>query len=102
MIPIVKNFRATNLSKAFFLNALVSASIVVFAIELRRALEDEHNEIYGYFNRLYGTKQLSEWQIITIVFPATFVASIVVYLFMYLIFEYGGNFIISNKKRLSW
>ena len=59
MIPIVKNFKATSLSKAFFLNALVTAAIVVLAIEIRRMFEDEKGMIYGYFNNLYGTKKLS-------------------------------------------
>ena len=102
MFPLVKNFRATGLTNAFILNAIVSAAIVVFAIELRRAFEDEHNVLYGYFNRLYGGKKLSEIQILTIVFPATFIASIVVYLLMYIIFEYGGNFLIRNKTTMRW
>ena len=100
MFPLVKNFRATGLRKAFVLNALVTAAIVVIAIEIRRAFEDEHNYFYGYFNRLYGTKRLSEAQIITIVFPATFVAALVVYWLMYILFEYGGNFLISSNKKM--
>lgn len=102
MIPIVKNFKATSLSKAFFLNALVTAAIVVLAIEIRRMFEDEKGMIYGYFNNLYGTKKLSETQIVTIVFPATFIGAIIVYLVMYVIFHYGGNFLIPNSKKLNW
>ena len=102
MFPIIKNFRATGLTKAFFLNALVSAAVVVFAIEIRRAFEDEHNALNGYFNHLYGTKKLSELQIITIVFPATFIATLLVYMFMYIFFEYGGNFLIRKNASVRW
>ena len=100
MFPLVKNFRATGLRKAFVLNALVTAAIVVIAIEIRRTFEDEHNYLYGYFNRLYGTKTLSETQIVMIVFPATFVAALLVYWLMYMFFEYGGNFLISSNKKM--
>ena len=100
MVPLVKNFKATRLSKAFLLNALVSAAIVVIAIEIRRIFEDEHNYLYGYFNRLYGTKHLTETQIMTIVFPATFIGALVVYMIMYLFVGYGGNFLIPANKKL--
>ena len=100
MVPLIKNFRATGLRKAFVLNALVTAAIVVIAMEIRKAFEDEHNYFYGYFNRLYGTKHLSEVQIVTIVFPATFLSALLVYGLMYFLFEYGGNFIIPPNKNL--
>jgi hypothetical protein len=102
MFPLIKNFKATGLTKAFFLNALVTATIVVLGIEIRRIFEDEHNEVYGYFNHLYGTKSLSEAHILTIVFPATFLGAIFVYLLMYALFEYGGNFLITDKKKILW
>ena len=100
MVPLIKNFRATGLRKAFVLNALVTAAIVVIAMEIRKAFEDEHNYLYGYFNRLYGTKHLSEVQIMTIVFPATFMSALIVYWFMYVMFEYGGNFLIPGNKKM--
>ena len=102
MFPLIKNFKATGLTKAFFLNALVAATIVVMGIEIRRIFEDEHNKVYGYFNHLYGTKRLSEAHILTIVFPATFFSAIFVYLLMYALFEYGGNFLITDKKKILW
>ena len=100
MFPLVKNFRATGLRKAFILNALVTAAIVVTAIEIRKAFEDEHNYLYGYFNRLYGSKKLSEIHIVIIVFTATFISALVVYWLMYLFFEYGGNFLIPSNKKM--
>lgn len=98
MFPLIKNFRATGLRKAFVLNAIATAAIVVIAIEIRKAFEDEHNMVYGYFNRLYGTKKLTETQILTIVFPATFISAILVYFAMYAVFDYGGNFLITGNK----
>ena len=100
MFPLIKNFRATGLRNAFILNAVVTAAIVVIAIEIRKAFEDEHTMVYGYFNRLYGTKKLTETQIITIVFPATFISAILVYIVMYVMFDYGGNFLIKGNKAM--
>ena len=99
MFPLIKNFRATGLRKAFILNALVTAAIVVIAIEIRKLFEDDHNMVYGY-QSFYGTKKLSETQIVTIVFPATFISAILVYAIMYLIFDYGGNFLIKENKSM--
>lgn len=101
MIPVIKNFRATNLAKAFLLNAFVSACVVILAIEIRHIFEDEDNAVYGYFNKLYGTKQMSEIQILTIVFPATLISALLVYIVMYILFGYGGNFLISTKRKMS-
>ena len=100
MIPLIKNFRATNLAKAFLLNAFVTACVVILAIEIRRVFEDEHNAVYGYFNNLYGTKKMSEIQILTIVFPATLISALLVYIIMYVLFEYGGNFLISSNRKM--
>ena len=100
MIPVIKNFRATTISKAFILNAFVSACVVILAIEIRRIFEDENNVVYGYFNNLYGTKKLSEVQIVTIVFPATLISALFVYIIMYILFEYGGNFLVSPTRKI--
>ena len=94
--------RATGLLKAFFLNSLVAASIVVLGIEIRRLFEDEKSEVYGFFNNLYAGKKLSETQIVTIVFPATFIGAIIVYLIMYAVFYYGGNLLIPQNKPMPW
>ena len=47
-------------------------------------------------------RNFPETQIVTIVFPATFIGAIIVYLVMYVIFHYGGNFLIPNSKKLNW
>ena len=56
-----------------------------------KAFEDEHNYLYGYFNRLYGSKRLSEIHIVIIVFTATFISALAVYWLMYLFFESKYN-----------
>ena len=102
MFPLTKKMRATGLWKAFFLNSLVAASVVVLGIEIRRLFEDEKSEVYGFFNNLYAGKKLTEVQIITIVFPATFIGAFIVYLIMYAVFYYGGNLLIPQNKPMPW
>jgi len=102
MFPLTKSIRATGLWKAFFLNSLVAAAVVVLGISIRRLFEDEKGSVYGFFNDLYATKKLSDTQILTIQFPATFIAAFVVYLIMYAIFYYGGNLLIHQNKPMPW
>jgi len=102
MFPLTKKFRATGLLRAFFLNSLVSAAIVVFGIAIRRLLDNEKGRIYGYVNTLYGTTRLSELQIIITAFITTFFGAFIVYLLMYAIFYYGGNLLIRENKPMPW
>lgn len=90
-LPFISNFRSTTLTKAFILNAFVTALITIFAIELRRLFDNEKSVIYGYVNNWYGSKSLSNIQIVNVVFVATFFAAVLVYIMMYVIFHYGGG-----------
>lgn len=98
MFPLIKGFRSTNYFKAFMLNAVVTALIAVVAIETRVTLQDRKGDFYEFFNNYLVGKDLSEIQITLITFLATFVASILVYNFMFLLFHYGGGFMITNSN----
>ena len=75
--PLI-NLRATTISKAFFLNAVVLASIATFSIELRRYL-DIRSE----------TKGLTEVNKILITLLGTFFIGIIIYVLTRLLFGFG-------------
>jgi len=97
-LPLITGFRSTNLTNAFVLNAFVTALITIFAIELRDLFRNEKSRVYGYVNNLYGGKSLSIFQILSIVFLSTFAGAILVYLFMYVLFDYGGGLLSQDGK----
>lgn len=100
MIPLIKGFRATRLSRAFFLDAFVTALITSFAIELRSLFNDEKGKLYGYANSFYGSKTLNTYQIAGVVFLTTFLGGMIVYLLMYVLLDYGGGMLASKKKMM--
>ena len=98
MKPFISSFRATTYGRAFLLNAFVTAAIAVFAIEMRSQLQNVKGGVYSYFNDILAGKDLSEMQIIGIVFGTTFLAAMIVYHLMYFMFHYGAGMIISDQK----
>ena len=96
--PLVRGFRATILSRAFLLEAFVTALITLFAIELRSLFDDEKGKIYGYVNSIYGEKSLSTTQILSVVFVTTFLGAMLVYLIMYALLDYGGALLAPDGK----
>ena len=74
--PLISNFRATNIGKAFALNAIVT-SLIAFTAVLSHDLLDNKikKKVYVY--------------LITI--SLTFVSALLCYGLMYLLFGYGGG-----------
>lgn len=96
--PLIRGFRATRLSRAFLLDAFVTALITLFAIELRELFNDEKGKLYGYVNSIYGEKSLSTFQILSAAFATTFLGAMLVYLIMYALLDYGGGMLTPDGK----
>ena len=75
--PLI-DLRATTIKKAFFLNAVVLASIATFSIELRR-----------YLDLRSETKGLTEINKIIITLVGTFFIGIIIYLVTRFLFGFG-------------
>ena len=75
--PLI-DLRATTIKKAFFLNAVVLASIATFSIELRRYL-DVRSE----------TKGLTEINKVIITLIGTFFIGLIIYILTRLLFGFG-------------
>jgi hypothetical protein len=98
MKPVISSFRATTYGRAFLLNSIVTAAVAVFAIEMRVQLENSKGGVYGYFNKILAGKDLSEIQIMSIVFVTTFFAAFSVYNIMYVIFHYGSGMMVATRE----
>lgn len=90
-IPIINNFYATNIFKAFILNAISVALVATMAIELRRELNNVKGRFYLLVNPLFAGSALTERQKAIVVATVSFLGAIFVYHFMYIIFGFGGG-----------
>lgn len=99
-MALFSGFKATTIFKAFMLNAFVAAIVATLIIELRIALQNEKNWLYEYFNTYWfpgGSPQLTNLQKIQSTFIVGFIASLIVYNFLYVIFGFGGGMLSSSK-----
>lgn len=98
MFPLTKNFRATTLFKAFFLNALAAAFIASIAIEIRIRLSNDKDKLYILLNTWIPGKQINEDVLYMVTFIVSFAACLLVYNILYLLFMYGGGMITTSSK----
>ena len=84
IFPLIKNFKATNITNAFIINAFSVALIASTSIQVR-----------AYLDRLDLDKtnkwQLSETQKGLIVFITAFTVATITYTSLYLIIGFGGG-----------
>lgn len=99
-LPIIKNFYATTIFKAFVLNALAVALISTFAVEIRKALNDTKGWFYLFVNPFFGGNgnDLNEKQKSIVVALSSFVGAMLVYVLMFLLFGFGGGLLSSGAK----
>lgn len=102
MFPLTNNLRATTLFKAFILNALAAAFIASFAIEIRIRLSNDKDNLYILLNEWIPGKQINKDVLYFVTFIVSFVACLIVYNILYLLFMYGGGMIASRVKKPSY
>lgn len=92
-MPLIKNFQSTHQWKAFTLNSINAALTVVMAITTKQYLDN-----FKFYNQTLVDKKNKSLKsrttsianvIITLL--VTFCTSMLVYLFMYLIFGFGAG-----------
>jgi hypothetical protein len=84
-MPLITNFRATTIWKAFVLNALVSALIILIAIIIKGKFD---NYVDSKGNKV---KRHSTWSGNIFTFLFTFLSTFCAYVLMYITFGYGGG-----------
>ena len=96
IIPLIKGFKSTDISKAFFLNALAIAFSAVVAIETRVQLEDEKSNFYIAINNMFPGKVGIILKIIIVMLSA-FITALIVNIVLHILFGYGASMIIDDK-----
>ena len=97
IIPLIKGFKSTDISKAFFLNALGIAFSAVVAIETRMQLEDDKSNFYIVINNMFPGKKVGFILKIIIVMLSAFITALIVNIILHILFGYGASMIIDNK-----
>ena len=93
--PIIPGFYANSILKAFILNAIAVALVAACSVELRQLLNEEKSGTYIFFNNFLSAGKLSEVQKASIVFIGSFVFALLTYLFLFILFGFGGGMLTS-------
>ena len=83
MVPLIQGFRATDRKKAFILNALVSALVIVITIQTKSSLDNHFNKD--------APKTRVSLASLGISFVVSFFAAWSAYWLMEIVFGYGGG-----------
>lgn len=87
IFPLIKNYRAVTLSRAFFINAVVLAIISALTIEVRMYVK---SKTFMYSN-------ISDYNKILIVIFTSLSIGLIVYLILYFLTGFGGGLIAPKK-----
>lgn len=88
MVPLIPGFHATTKAKAFALNALVSAIVIVLTIQVKATLD-------GVFVKDAPRKQIS-FASLSLTFVVCFIAAYATYGIMFVLFGYGGGMLVEG------
>lgn len=93
-MPLIRNFRATDVWKAFILNSLLTSVIILVSITSKQYLD---NFIEDDNDTNTTSKNIRKTSIpnILISFVLTFIISMLSYIIMYYTFGFGGGMISS-------
>ena len=87
--PIIRNFTASNIWKAFVLNSIAASLVILVAIATKKEFDTSFTNINGGGTNYLGTF----FTLIT-----TFVTSMVAYTVLYTIVGFGGGMIAIGKN----
>ena len=86
-MPIFRNFRATNVWKAFILNSILTSIVILVSITSKQYL-DNYIDIDGDKNKIVHK---TNFKSLIITLLVTFVISMLSYTIMYFTFGYGSG-----------
>lgn len=89
-MPLVKNFTATNLPRAFILNGLAAAVTIVLALYIKGRMDTYQDPKGEQITRT------TDFNSIGLTFLITFIASVLGYILLYFTFGYGGGMLATN------
>ena len=96
VFPLTRHFRATNVYRAFVLNALATAAIAALAIEFRMELDLRGGPMYGYVAQFLGERSLNRVEKMGVVFVAAFFGALLVYSMLHATVAFGGGMLVNR------
>lgn len=91
-MALIKQFKATNVWKAFTLNSIVAALVIFIAMWVKGKL-DKYTDKKGD-----NIDRTTTWQSIVVTLISTFAASFLAFTLMYFIFGYGGGQLVNTTN----
>jgi len=86
-MPLINNFRSTNIWKAFVLNSIAASIVIVISITVK-----SHFDTYTTDDsKNNNIRRHTSFTSISLTILFTFLASLVAYTIMYLVFGFGGG-----------
>ncbi len=97
-MPLIRNFQATDVWKAFILNSLLTSIIILVSITVKQSL-DNYVFVNNDIDFDQNDKVVRKSTGVSILFTlfVTFVASMLSYTIMYFLFGYGGNMVVQKR-----
>lgn len=95
-MTFIKNFKSTNIWKAFILNSLVSTITILMAIILKSQFDKYTFNSSSNSGSHNSINLKTSWIGIIITLIFTFFASFLSYTFLHIIFGYGNSLIITK------
>jgi len=89
-MPIIKGFKSTSVWKAFLLNSFASTLVIFIAVTVKERYDTFTNKKNEEINRSTNFKSIG----LTLI--ATFIASMVAYVFMWIVFGFGGGMLVDD------
>ena len=96
LFPLTRHFRATNVYRAFVLNALATAAIAALAIEFRVQLDKSGMPLAGYVSSRFGHRALNETEKMGVVFIAAFLGALLVFSVLHITLAFGGGMLVKR------
>lgn len=90
-MPLIQNFRSTNVWNAFILNSIAAAIVIVIGMTVK-----EHFDTYIVDdNNSNKIKRTTNFTSISLTILFTFLTSFLAYTIMYFVFGFGGGMLTS-------
>lgn len=96
-MPIIKNFRATNVWKAFILNSILTSIIILVSITTKQYLDNYNIIIDNSEDKNKGkVVHKTNFKSVMISLLLTFIISMISYTIMYFTFGYGAGMVVTD------
>jgi len=85
-MPLIRNFRSTTIWKAFILNSIAAALVIVIGITVK-----DHFDTYTVDSQPDKIQRNTNVMSISLTILFTFLTSLLAYTIMYFVFGFGGG-----------